>query len=352
MFQRVTSIAKASYGIFSRINAARRGAAIAFYTVTSIGPILLLVIAVAGLAFGDEAARGALFGQFRGLLGGQNADILQKAIASASNKSGGIAATVISVLTLLATASGVFSELRDALNAIWEAKPSQGLAGMARARLISIGLVIGLGFLLMASLVVDAALKGFSGAIDAYLPFGSVLVVILSTVISFSLVTLLFAAILKFLPDRQLAWRDVIWGAAFTAFLFEIGKFLIGLYLAKNATVSSLGAAGALLALLFWVYYTAQIFLFGAAFTKAYAHPEEAAAQARGETQTADTDTKMHEAAARDTAPRAHAAAKRHRPARRRTAKRLSPPAFVSRVIMHALAAKFISRQGEHHHAR
>src|SRR4051812_16435097 len=200
MFQRILDIAKASYRIFSQNNAARRGAAIAFYTVTSIGPILLLVIAVAGLAFGEEAARGALFGQFRGLLGAQSADVMEKAIASASSKSGGIAATVISVLTLLATASGVFSELRDALNAMWEAKPSEGLAGMARARLMSIGLVIGLGFLLMASLVVDAALKGFSGLIDAYIPLGSVVLVILSLAVSFSLMTLLFAAILKFLP--------------------------------------------------------------------------------------------------------------------------------------------------------
>src|SRR5579871_546405 len=178
MFKRVATLAKQTYRAFSANNAVRRGAAIAFYTVTSIGPILLLVIAVAGMAFGREAAQGALFEQFRSLLGSQSADVLQKAIASASSKSAGIFATVVSIVTLLATASGVFSELRDALNALWEAKPSEGLAGMARARLTSIGLVAGLGFLLMASLVVDAALKGFSGLIDSVLPFGSVVLVI------------------------------------------------------------------------------------------------------------------------------------------------------------------------------
>jgi membrane protein len=336
MFQKIVPIAKATYRTFAANNSARRGAAIAFYTVTSIGPILLLVIAVAGLAFGEEAARGALFGQFRGLLGSQSADVLEKAIASASSKSAGIAASVIGIVTLLATASGVFSELRDALNAIWEAKPSEGLMGMARARLTSIGLVIGLGFLLMASLVVDAALKGFSGYIESFLPLGSVLLVVLSLAISFTLVTLLFAAILKFLPDRQLAWRDVIWGAAFTAFLFEIGKFLIGLYLAKSATVSSLGAAGALLAVLFWVYYTAQIFLFGASFTKAYARPEEAAEPKR--------ETAAH--------PDLHQTAVRPSPAGSKAPhRRLSPRALVGLIIVQAVAAKFLRHRDRPAHA-
>jgi membrane protein len=271
MFQRATALSKESYRIFSNNRAGSRGAAIAFYTVTSIAPILLIVIAVAGLALGRDAASGAVFAQFRSLLGAEGADFVQKAIASASSKSAGIAASTISIVTLLATVSGVFLELEDALNSIWEAKPEGGFLNMARARVASVGLVIALGFLLLVSLVIDAGLKGLSGFIDSFLPFGSVVLIVLSLLVSFVLVSVLFAAIFKFLPAKQIAWREVIWGAAFTGLLFEVGKFLIGLYLGSSATLSSLGAAGALLALLFWVYYSAQILLFGASFTRAFA---------------------------------------------------------------------------------
>ena len=270
MFERVTGLGKESYRLFSDNRAGSRGAAIAFYTVTSIAPILLIVIAVAGLALGREAASGAVFAQFRNLLGAEGADFLQKAIASASGKSASIWASAVSIVTLLAAVSGVFLELEDALNSIWDAKAKSGLLNMARARVASVGLVIALGFLLLVSLVIDTALKGLSGYLDSFLPFGSVVLIILSLVVSFILVTVLFAAIFKFLPAKQIAWRDVVWGAAFTGLLFEVGKFLIGLYLGSSATFSSLGAAGALLALLFWVYYTAQILLFGASFTRAY----------------------------------------------------------------------------------
>jgi membrane protein len=270
MLQRVLSLLKQSFGVFSAQRAASRGAAIAFYAVTSIAPILLIVIAIAGLALGREAASGALFGQFRGLLGPVSAEFLQRAVASASSKPAGIVASVISIVTLAATASGVFLELEDALNAIWQVNPEGGLGSVARARITSLGLVVALGFLLMVSLVIDAALKGLSGAIDAYLPFGAVLLMIVSFAIAFALITILFAAIYKFLPARRLLWRDVILGGAVTALLFEIGKFLIGLYLGSSTAATSLGAAGALLGLLFWVYYSAQIFLFGAAFTKTY----------------------------------------------------------------------------------
>jgi membrane protein len=166
--------------------------------------------------------------------------------------------------------------LEAALNAIWKSERERGFFNAARERIVSLGLVVALGFLLMVSLVVDAGLKSFSGVIDAYLPFGAIVLMGLSFVIAFALMTFLFAAIYKFLPARPLAWRDVIFGAAVTAFLFEIGKFLIGLYLGSDSAVSSLGAAGALLGLLFWVYYSGQIFLFGAALTKAHAHPSPA----------------------------------------------------------------------------
>jgi membrane protein len=176
-------------------------------------------------------------------------------------------ATIISVATLLLGASGVFLELEDALNAMWGAKAKEGLAGMARARLASLGLVIALGFLLIVSLVVDAGLKAFSG----FLPFGAPLLLILSIAVSVTLLAALFAAIFKYLPATPVAWRDVKFGAIVTAILFEAGKFLIGMYLGSSTAATSLGAAGALLALLFWVYYSSQIFLFGAALTKARA---------------------------------------------------------------------------------
>jgi membrane protein len=261
------SLVKRAFDIFSKERAGSRGAAIAFYTVTSMAPILVIVVAVAGLVFGEEAASGAIREQFSGLLGVQAADLLQTAIASASNTSGGITATIISVVTLLLGASGVFLELQDALNAMWQAKAREGLAGMARARLASLGLVISLGFLLIVSLVVDAALNAFGG----FLPFGAPLLMILSIVVSVVLLTGLFAGIFKFLPATAVAWRDVKFGAIVTALLFEAGKSVIGMYLGSSAAVTSLGAAGALLALLFWVYYSSQIFLFGAAITKAHA---------------------------------------------------------------------------------
>ena len=172
-----------------------------------------------------------------------------------------------SIVTLLLGASGVFLELEDALNAMWQAKAREGLAGVARARLMSLGLVIALGFLLIVSLVLDAALKGLSG----FLPLGAPLMLVLSIVVSLGMLAVLFAAIFKLLPATPVAWRDVKFGALVTAILFEAGKFLIGMYLGSTAAVSSLGAAGALLALLFWVYYSSQIFLFGAALTKARA---------------------------------------------------------------------------------
>jgi membrane protein len=261
------SLGKRAFGIFSKERAASRGAAIAFYTVTSMAPILVIVVAVAGLAFGDEAASGAIREQFSGLLGMEAADLLQRAIASASSTSGGITATIISVVTLLLGASGVFLELQDALNAMWQAKAREGLAGMARARLASLGLVIALGFLLIVSLVVDAGLKAFSGL----LPFGATLLMVLSVAVSVALLSALFAGVFKFLPATPVSWRDVIFGAIVTALLFEAGKFLIGMYLGSSTAVTSLGAAGALLGLLFWVYYSSQIFLFGAALTKARA---------------------------------------------------------------------------------
>jgi membrane protein len=250
-----------------------RGAAIAFYTVTSIAPVLLIVIAIAGLAFGKDAAQDAIIMQLGGLMGHQTAEVLQTAVASAAVKSSGIFATAVGIITLIATASGVFGEMQSALNAIWKAKPKgTTLSRLIRARAASLGLVAALGFLLLVSLVVSAALTAFGNYLNAILPFGQLILTVLNAVVSLTLISVLFAAIYKILPDRHLEWSDVIVGAVVTAVLFTIGKSLIGWYLGSSAIASSYGAAGALIVLLLWVYYSAQIFLLGAEFTKVYAN--------------------------------------------------------------------------------
>jgi membrane protein len=250
-----------------------RGAAIAFYAVTSIAPVLLIVIAIAGLAFGQDAAENAIKGQLSALMGEQTADVVQTAVANASGKSSGILATLIGIATLIATASGVFGEMQSALNAIWKVQPSgTTLSRLVRARAASLGLVAALGFLLMVSLVVSAGLTAFGNYLNSLFPFGALVLSILNVVVSLLLISLLFAAIYKVLPDRHLQWRDVILGAVVTAVLFTIGKALIGWYIGSSAVASSYGAAGALIVLLLWVYYSAQIFLLGAEFTKVFTY--------------------------------------------------------------------------------
>jgi len=257
---------------FVEDEALSRGAAIAFYTVTSLAPVLLIVIAIAGLVFGHEAAQNAIMGQLSGLMGTQTAEILQTAIASAAGKSSGILATMIGVATLLVTASGIFGEMQTALNKIWKAKPKSGtVSRLIRARAASLGLVAALGFLLMVSLVVSAGLTALGDYLNSILPFGSLILSVLNFIVSLALLSVLFAAIYKLLPDRPIAWRDVVVGAGVTAVLFTAGKSLIGWYLGSSAVASSYGAAGGLILLLLWVYYSAQIFLLGAEFTRVYA---------------------------------------------------------------------------------
>lgn len=263
---------------FIEDEALSRGAAIAFYAVTSIAPVLLIVIAIAGLAFGQEAAENALRGQLTALMGKQTADVVQSAIANAAGKSSGAIATIIGAVTLLVTASGVFGEMQSALNVIWKVKPAgTSVTRLLRARAASLGVVAALGFVLMISLVVSAALTAFGSYLNSILPFGRIILTALNASVSLILISVLFAAIYKVLPDRHLKWRDVILGAVVTAVLFTIGKSLIGLYIGSSAIASSYGAAGALIVLLLWVYYSAQIFLLGAEFTKVFTeglHPD------------------------------------------------------------------------------
>ena len=271
-FGRTTKIARKSISSFIDDEALTRGAAIAFYTVTSIAPVLLIVIAIAGLVFGRDAASGAIVDELGSLMGRDSAKLLQTAINNASTPTQSVIASIIGIVTLIITASGVFGEMQSALNVIWKAKPKSGtLSRLVRARAASLGLVAALGFLLTISLVVSTALNAFANYLNALLPFAHVVLLALNFIISFALLAVLFAAIYKVLPDRHLRWRDVIGGAVLTTLLFTIGKFLISLYLGSSNMASSYGAAGSLIIVLLWVYYSAQLFLIGAEFTKAYA---------------------------------------------------------------------------------
>ncbi|RKK04370.1 YihY family inner membrane protein [Pseudoroseomonas wenyumeiae] len=257
---------------FIEDEALSRGAAIAFYTVTSLAPVLIIAIAIAGLAFGEDAARGALEAQLGGLMGQAGAEVVQGIIRSASNPTTGKLASLIGIVTLIVTASGVFGEIQTSLNKIWKAQvTSITISSLLRARALSLGLVATLGFLLLVSLVISALLSGLRGALDIYLPGISTIIRIANVLISLGLITVLFAAIYKILPDRKLEWKDVIVGALVTALLFNLGKSLIGLYLGSSAIGSTYGAAGSVVIVLLWIYYSAQIFLLGAEFTKAYA---------------------------------------------------------------------------------
>jgi membrane protein len=228
MFSAAWKMLKETVLAFINDEALSRGAAIAFYTATSIAPVLLIVIAIAGLAFGRDAAQNAITAQLSGLMGQQTAEVLQTAVGSASGKSSGIVATIIGIITLMVTASGVFGEMQTALNAIWKAKPKgTTVSRLIRARAVSLALVAAMGFLLVMSLVVSTGLIAFGNYLDSILPLGKVIMTVLNVVVSLMLISFLFAAIYKVLPDRNLEWGDVVVGAIVTAFLFTIGKSLI-----------------------------------------------------------------------------------------------------------------------------
>ncbi|MGE4049389.1 MAG: YihY/virulence factor BrkB family protein [Acetobacteraceae bacterium] len=249
-----------------------RGAAIAFYAVTSTGPVLLIVVAVAGLVYGEEAARGALMQHLTGMMGPESARFLEAAIGSASNRGTGVMATIIGGVSLLITASGVFGEMQTALNAIWRAEPEGSTIGnLIKARLTSLGLVVALGFLLLVSLLLGAAIATVGQALSQFSTFAVVFLQIANFLLSILLIGVVIAAIYKVLPDRDLRWRDVAVGAIVTAILINIGKLGIGIYIGSSGIASSYGAAGSVLAALLWVYYSAQIFLFGAEFTRVWA---------------------------------------------------------------------------------
>jgi len=251
------------------------GAALAYYTLFSIAPLLLIVISVAGLVFGEDAARGQIFVELRGLMGEEGAAAVQALLKSVSLPSQGILATVFGVVALLVGAMSVFGELQNALDRIWRVPAAPGGSGLwrlLRARLLSFGMILGVGFLLIVSLVASAALAALGKWWAPMFGGWAVLGEVLNSVLGFALVMLCFAMIYKILPRLRIEWRDVWIGAAVTAALFTVGRFGVGLYIGRSTFASGFGAAASLVVVMAWMYYSAQIFLLGAEFTWIYAH--------------------------------------------------------------------------------
>ena len=251
------------------------GAALAYYTIFSIAPLLLIVISVAGLVFGEQAARGELFGQLEDLVGAPGAIALQGLLESLRRPGEGVVASVAGTVLLLVGATSVFAELQSALDRIWRAPVSPGQSGvwtLFRTRLLSLGMIVGIGFLLMVSLVASAALSALRKSWGPLAADWAMAASVAEVGLSLVLITAGFAMIYKKVPRVRIAWKDVWIGAAATAALFTLGKFVIGLYIGRSGIDSAFGAAASLVVVLVWVYYSAQIFLLGAEFTWAYAH--------------------------------------------------------------------------------
>jgi membrane protein len=259
-----------SFKEWSEDKAARLGASLAYYTVFSIGPLLIIVIAIASLVFAN--AQQQIVGQIQTVVGAQGADAIRQTIENNNKGGGSIFATIVGIVLLLMGASGVFGQLKDALNTIWEVKPKpgQGILATLQQRFLSFTMVLGTGFLLLISLVVSAGVAAFGNWLNSFLPGGEIVGQIVNFVLVLAVITLMFALLFKFLPDVKIAWKDVWLGAFITALLFGLGQFLLGLYLSIGNVGSAFGAAGSLVIVLVWIYYSAQIFFFGAEFTQVY----------------------------------------------------------------------------------
>jgi len=270
-YRSLFGLSKAAIANWQSDFAPSMGAALAYYTVFSIAPLLVIVIAVAAVVFGQDAAHAAIMEQARGMLGENAANAIDGMLASAQKPGQGLLATVLGIATMVVGATTVFAELESSLNRIWKVEPDKGtgLWHFLRTRLLSFGMVLAIGFLLITSLAVSAAIAVWArhwhfGAMEALLHAANFLVTV-------AIIAVLFALIYRFMPRVRLAWRDVWMGALITSVLFSLGKILIELYISNSGVVSSYGAAGAPVVLLLWVYYSAQIFLLGAEFTKVYA---------------------------------------------------------------------------------
>lgn len=265
---------KETYDEWSNDNALRLGAALSYYMIFSLPPVLLIVIALAGFIFGEDAARGRIVEEIQGLIGRSGAEGVETMIRNAYKPEAGIIATIVGVVTLIIASTGVFAELQDALNTVWNVKPAEGrgILDILRVRLFSFIMIVGIGFLLLVSLVVSAGISALNDYVLQYQAdlLSKTLLQIINLVVSLAISTGLFAMIYKLLPDVRIAWKDVWLGAFFTSMLFTIGKFAIGLYLGNSDIGSSYGAAGSMAIILFWVYYSSQILFFGAEFTQVY----------------------------------------------------------------------------------
>jgi len=283
---------KLAFKEWNEDKAARLAAALAYYTAFSIPPLLVIVIAVAGIFLGRDAVQTAILNQIGSLIGPQSAEAVKGMITNASQTGTGIRATIIGTVVLLLGASGVFGQLQDSLNTIWEVKPNpkQGLLGLIKKRFFSFSMVLVVGFLLLVSLVATAALGAVGDYFTQLFPGFEVLMQVLNFIVSFLVITLMFALLFKYVPDAKIAWGDVWLGAAITSMLFTVGRTALGLYLGNSSTASDFGAASAVIIILVWIYYSAQILFFGAEFTQVYANnfgsgivPEEGAQQVSDE---------------------------------------------------------------------
>ena len=292
LISNLPTLLKLSYQGWKEDKASRLAAALAYYTIFSLAPLLVIIIAITGLFWQREAVQSLVMAQMEGLVGAEGRTFISDLLASASRPATGITATIVGIITLLFGALGAFNELHNALNTIWEVKEeeTQGFLETIKkvlfSRLLSFSMILGIGFLLLVSLVISAGLSAVNETIGNAIPVSEILLQIVNLIISIGVITVLFALIFKFLPDAEIAWRDVWLGAFVTALLFSLGKFVIGLYLGNSAVASSFGAAGSLVVLLIWIYYSAQILFFGAEFTQVYANKFGSKIVPEGEAET------------------------------------------------------------------
>jgi membrane protein len=281
-YKTIWSMLRETFDAWNEHEAPRLGAALAFYTILSLAPLVILAIAIAGFIFGHSTAQSQLLGQVDSMIGRQGSEAVKGMIEHAREPASGTVASIIGVITLLFGASGVFGELRAALNKMWDVKTQSegGVSSTIKQRFFSFGMVLAVGFLLLVSLVISAALAAFGKFFGGLLPMPEFLLSAINSVISLAGTSVLFALILKYVPETKIAWKVVWIGATVTALLFTSGKFLIGLYLGKAAVGSAYGAAGSLIVVIVWVYYSAMIFLFGAEFTHVLDSVEQPSADA------------------------------------------------------------------------
>jgi membrane protein len=269
-------LAKAAATAWWSDRAMSMGASIAFFATSSLAPMLLLVISISGLVLGEEAARGAIVREIGGLVGQDRAAVLEQMVQSASDTGSGIVGTIVGIVTVLILSTGALVELQDSLNVVWRAKPPperSGILNFLRTRLLSFAMILTIGFLLLVSLVFDAAV-GALGRMFGDLIGAAVLLAVLNLLLALAMTFALVAFIFKFLPDTSVAWRDVWFGALVTSVLFAIGKFAIGAYIGSSGLASTYGAAASLIAVLLWIYYSSLIVLFGAELTRVHAEME------------------------------------------------------------------------------